>query len=78
MTPIIVSALSTLESFPFFTATDLRLHLILFHIIAMENHRTLQCIVEGELNWHCKLRKPKSPLSLFIKLDRLANRDMGH
>lgn len=34
-------------------------------------------IIEGELNWHYKLRKLKSPLSLFIKLDRLPT-EHGH
>lgn len=71
MTPVTVSDLSASKSLPFCTTTNLKLHTILFHIITMKNTEHCNEIVEGELNWHYELRKPKSPLSYFIKLDRL-------
>lgn len=37
----------------------------------MKNTEHCNEIVEGELNWHYKRRKPQTPLSFFIKLDRL-------
>ena len=74
MIPITVSNLSASKPFSFFTTTNLNLHVILFHIITMKNTEQCNEIVEGELNWHYKLRKLKfsrSPLPLFVKPDRL-------